>query len=133
MIETIARRSETMALGPAQIFIAPWGRAMGRVGDEDSPLTGRDAFVVHPLLLWEDAADDERMIAFGRSYREDLRPYATGNSYLNFIGDEGEARKRAAFGVRNHARLAAVKADWDPDNVFASNANVAPRRRAEAA
>ena len=55
-----------------------------------------------------------------------MAPWATGASYLNFLGDEGEDRVRAAFGARNHARLARVKAQWDPQNVFRSNQNVPP-------
>ena len=53
---------------------------------------------MHPLLLWDDPADDERMVALGRAYRDDLRPFATGATYLNFLGDEGADRVRA--GVR---------------------------------
>jgi hypothetical protein len=88
-------------------------------GAGHTPLQGREArFVCHPLLLWDDPADDERNIAFGRGYREDLRPFSTGAAYLNFIGDEGAARVRAAFGP-NYERLNRVKSDWDPDGVFA--------------
>ena len=38
--------------------------------------------------------------------------------YLNFIGDEGEDRIVAGYGRENYERLAAVKAEYDPDNVF---------------
>jgi hypothetical protein len=54
-----------------------------------------------------------------------MAPYATGASYLNFLGDEGDGRVHAAFGA-NHARLARMKARWDPRNVFCSNQNIAP-------
>ena len=53
--------------------------------------------MVHPLLLWEDAGDDERTIAYGRRWREVLAPYRTGATYLNFTGDEGADRVRAAL------------------------------------
>jgi FAD/FMN-containing dehydrogenase len=125
-IETIARRSEELPPGPAQLFIVAWGGAVARVSEDASPLAGRDAtFVVHPFALWEDAADDERMIAWARSFREDLREFATGAVYLNFIGDEGNARVRAGYGL-SYERLARVKADWDPENVFRASGNVAP-------
>ena len=81
--------------------------------------------MVHPLLLWEDPADDEAMFALGRGYREDLREHATGAVYLNFIGDEGGERVRAGYGD-SHERLARIKAEWDPGNVFNGNQNVRP-------
>ena len=94
-IEAIAARSEEMPPGPAQLFIVGWGGAVARVSEEASPLAGRDAaFVVHPFALWEDPADDERLIGWARAFRDDLRDFATGAVYLNFIGDEG-ARARA--------------------------------------
>ena len=80
---------------------------------------------MHPLLLWEDAADDERNIAYGRRWREVLAPYRTGATYLNFVGDEGADRVRAAYGP-HYERLARVKAGWDPDNVFRATGNVRP-------
>jgi FAD/FMN-containing dehydrogenase len=125
-IERIARRSEELPPGPAQLFIVAWGGAVARVSEDTSPLAGRDAtFVVHPFALWEDAADDERMIEWARAFRHDLRDFATGAVYLNFIGDEGDDRLRAGYGP-SYERLARVKADWDPENVFRASGNVAP-------
>ena len=126
-IAEIVRCAEQLPLGPAQILIAPWGGAVARVGSDESPMAGRDAgFVFHPLLLWEDPADDERMFALGRSCRDAMAPHATGDVYLNFVGDEGSRRTRAGFGEDNYARLARVKAKWDPDEVFRANRYVRP-------
>lgn len=125
-IEAISRRSEEIPASPSQLFIVPWGGAVARAGVETSPLAGRGtAFVVHPLLLWEDAADDARMIALGRAYREDLAPFASGAAYLNFLGDEGAERVRAGFEGDSYERLAAVKAKWDPKGVFSGNQSLA--------
>ena len=127
-IELIAARSEHIPAGPAQLFIVAWGGAVARSGAESSPLAGRDArFIVHPLFLWEDEADDERMIALGRGYRDDLGPFATGATYLNFIGAEGDERLRAGFEAGGRERLAGIKAEWDPDNVFRANHNIRPQ------
>jgi FAD/FMN-containing dehydrogenase len=80
--------------------------------------------------LWESADDDDANMAWGRGFRDALAPYATGGVYLNFIGDEGEDRIRAAFGEEKYSRLAAIKAKYDPDNVFRLNQNIRPVARA---
>jgi FAD/FMN-containing dehydrogenase len=134
-IDAIVARSERIPAGTASmLFIVGWGGAIARMGADHSPLSGRDTgFVVHPLFLWEDPADDAAMIELGRGYRHDLRDYASGEIYLNFVGDEGERRVRAGYGERNHDRLARVKSDWDPGNVFRANQNVRPAIAAAAA
>jgi FAD/FMN-containing dehydrogenase len=128
-IEAIARRGEEMPPGPAQLLVVGWGGAVAPASEADSPLAGRDAaFVVHPFALWPDARDDARMISWARAFRDDLRPFATGGVYLNFVGDEGDARVRAAYGPRNYERLARIKAEWDPENVLRATGNVPPAR-----
>ena len=46
--------------------------------------------------------------------------------YLNYIGDEGLHRVESSFGEKKYARLQAIKAEWDPDNVFRHNQNIKP-------
>jgi FAD/FMN-containing dehydrogenase len=124
-IDAIARRAEQLPPGPAQLFMVSWGGAVARVTEDESPLAGRDArFVVHPFALWDDPADDERLIAWARAFREDLAEYATGVTYLNFVGDEGPARVRSAYGPGSYERLSRIKAEWDPENVFKATGNV---------
>lgn len=113
--------------GPAQSFIVPWGGAVARASEDETPLAQRDAtWVVHPFALWEDPADDDAVIGWARAFRDDVRRFASGGVYLNFIGDEGADRVRAAFGAEKYHRLAAVKAQYDPDNVFRGNQNIIP-------
>ena len=111
-----------------QIFCVAWGGAVAR--NDDGPLAGRDArFAVHPLMLWEDPADDERVMAWGRRFRDAVSKHATGVSYLNFTGDEEPARVRAQYRPGAGDRLARIKAAWDPENVFRAVGNVAPASR----
>lgn len=103
---------------PTQHILFPWGGAVAG-GAAESPLANREApWVVHPLTVWEDPADDERAIAWTRELCAAMRPWATGATYLNFVGDEGEERIVAGYGRENYARLAAVKAEYDPEGVF---------------
>ena len=52
--------------------------------------------------------------------------HSNGSAYVNFLGDEGEARVRAAFGAEKYARLATIKREYDPENRFRHNQNIAP-------
>lgn len=111
---------------PSQQLLVPWGGAVAR-GADRWPLPHRKAaWVVHPFGVWEDAADDERGIAWARNACADLKPWSTGAVYLNFIGDEGHDRVVAGFGQENYDRLARVKGEFDPGNVFHLNHNILP-------
>ena len=105
---------------------------MGRwraCADDATPLTKRDAtWISHPFALWEDPADTDASIAWARNFRRDIGRYANGGVYLNFIGNEGQDRVRSAFGDAKYTRLADIKAEWDPTNVFRGNQNIEPAR-----
>jgi FAD/FMN-containing dehydrogenase len=47
-------------------------------------------------------------------------------AYVNFVGDEGEERIRAAYPGSTWDRLAAIKARYDPTNLFRLNQNIPP-------
>lgn len=111
----------------SQQLLLPWGGAVARVPEDATPMTHRDAaWVSHPFAMWEDPALDETAMSWARGFRRDIAAHASGGVYLNFIGDEGEDRIRAAYGPEKYARLAALKAEWDPENVFRGNQNIRP-------
>jgi FAD/FMN-containing dehydrogenase len=117
-IERLLERAGELPAGPSQLFIVAWGGAVADVGPDHSPLGGRTArFIVHPLLLWEDPADDERLRRLCAAFRTDMQPWSIGAAYPNFLGAEGATRMRSAFGD-SIGRLAAVKDAYDPEGVF---------------
>jgi FAD/FMN-containing dehydrogenase len=127
VVELVHARAVEMPGSAPQIFCVAWGGAVARPATDSSPLAGRDArFIVHPLMLWDDPADDERVIAWGRHFRDALRDHATGTAYLNFTGEDGGSRVRAQFDAASYRRLAQIKRQWDPGNVFHAVAYVPP-------
>jgi len=111
----------------SQQALFAWGGAVARVPEDATPLTKRSSpWITHPFAVWEDRADSGRNIEWARSFRRDIARYATGGVWLNFIGDEGEDRVRAAYGEQKYRRLAAIKGEWDPGNVFRGNQNIKP-------
>jgi FAD/FMN-containing dehydrogenase len=59
----------------------------------------------------------------------DMEEFSDGSRYLNFAGfqEEGDRLIRDAFGPQ-YARLAQLKAKYDPHNLFSRNQNVKPAR-----
>jgi FAD/FMN-containing dehydrogenase len=110
-----------MHLGGAARRAAP---GMSAVGHRDAE------YVVNVQASWEDPAADERHVGWARAFDADLRPYSVG-TYVNFLTeDEVRDPARPAYDPAIYARLAAVKAAYDPDNVFRLNRNVAPSKAA---
>lgn len=111
----------------SQQILLPWGGEVARVHEEATALTNRDvSWITHPFAVWEDEADSDNNIDWARSFRRDISQFATGGVYLNFIGDEGEDRVKAAYGEAKYKRLSAIKGEWDPKNVFRGNQNIRP-------
>lgn len=102
------------------------GGAIGDLPDRATAYSARDAaYAVNINGVAEDPGRDGEVTAWTRALFDALAPHATGGVYVNFVGNEGEDRVRAAYGAAYH-RLAEIKARWDPDNVFHANQNVMP-------
>jgi hypothetical protein len=101
---------------------------MARVGADETAFPHRDKRYLTLLVgLWMDPAED-------RVPHEDwteglwtkIRHDADG-VYVNFLENEGDERIREAYGDSNLARLAWIKAKYDPDNFFCYNQNIRPQ------
>ena len=73
------------------------------------------------------ASPDEAPVheAWLDAFAESLRG-ENDDAYVNFLGDEGPERVRAAYPGETWKRLREVKRRYDPDNVFRVNHNVPP-------
>ncbi|MGW8885478.1 FAD-binding oxidoreductase [Streptomyces sp. NPDC055749] len=126
-VEVFCARADDMPMPSAtQHVLFPMGGAVSRNTD-GYPLPWRSApWAVHPFGVWESPSDDARAKQWVRDVRADMRPWSGGAVYLNFIGNEGSSRVVEGVGAENYARLSAVKARYDPGNVFRLNHNIQP-------
>jgi FAD/FMN-containing dehydrogenase len=124
----VAAASEEMPGTDAelQILFEPVHGAASRVPEDSTAFPFRSAqFNISGLSIWDDPALDEEMIDRARVVRERLSPLSRGG-YLNYSMDDARDSVATTFGAARWARLRAVKAKWDPDNVFRFNHNIPP-------
>ena len=58
-----------------------------------------------------------RQHAWQQSFWRSMRPYASGQAYQNYIDPDLADWRQAYYGA-NYARLARIKAAYDPDRLF---------------
>ena len=127
-IERLIAHAQSAPSDESTIDVWYQGGAMSRVGPTETAFGDRSA----PVLIgveanWEEARDDAANVAWARECVEDLGRFSGGGSYLNFPGflEEGDQQLRDAFGG-NYERLAALKREYDPTNLFRVNQNIKP-------
>ena len=111
----------------SMIHLYQLGGAVARIDGDSAAYAHRSApYVASIIAAWMDPSEDATAhVDWTRRYWSRLRPHAAG-TYVNFLGDEGADRVRDAYGDDKYARLAAVKAAFDPTNLFRLNHNVEP-------
>jgi FAD/FMN-containing dehydrogenase len=100
--------------------------AAGRVDTSATAFPHRgDRYDCLILSQWPDRADSEENLAWTSELFDALDPFLATGVYVNNLGDEGEQRVKQAYGPNYH-RLAALKAKYDPTNLFQHNQNIKP-------
>ena len=113
--------------GWATVSITALGGAIGRVPEDATAYAGRDAaFDLSADSSWEDAALDQANADWCRRALAIVEPDRTLGAYPNGNADAGPEESRRIYGDAKLARLAALKREWDPENVFHVNPNVKP-------
>ena len=103
--------------------------AYSTAGNDDTAFGGsRAAGYVFNI---EAAAPNRELYEADRTWVRDfwdaMRPHATGSGgYINFMVEADDDRVRASYGEAKYQRLARLKAEYDPENVFHLNANIRP-------
>lgn len=108
------------------VMLEQFGGAVSRVAPDATAFPHRDSeYNLAIISRWEEPKDAEGNIAWTRSLHQAVGPLAKG-VYVNYLGEEGEDRIRAAYGAETYDRLARLKQQYDPTNLFRLNQNIKP-------
>jgi FAD/FMN-containing dehydrogenase len=124
-VAAVLQRAALAGRGFGEILMGLSNGVAARTGMTETayPLrgTGLSALLSAAWTRHEDRARAEQWIA---EYGAALRPWAR-RAYVNYIAPSPPARIREIYGV-NYPRLAQIKAQYDPMNLFRSNQNILP-------
>jgi FAD/FMN-containing dehydrogenase len=117
-------QASTASMVVAQLRVL--GGAMARVPAEATAFAHRKSrIMVNVAALYEKPDEKPTHEVWANDFAAVLRQ-GDGGAYVNFLGDEGEARIRAAYPGQTWDRLRSIKARYDPTNLFRLNQNIPP-------
>ncbi len=109
------------------IVLVAMGGALARVAARETAFAFRDAqHALEVLPAWAEGENPRVHLDWMHSVRAAAASASLGAGYVNFLGDEGPERVRAAYGPDTYERLAALKQAVDPCNRFRFNQNIPP-------
>ena len=122
ILEHIQASNAMMAVTQLRLL----GGAMARVPVDATAFAHRKSRIMaNVAALYQQPGEKATHEAWAADFAAALRQSDTG-AYANFLGDEGEARVRAAYPGTTWDRLATIKAQYDPTNLFRLNQNIPP-------
>ena len=124
-IDTIVTFSEAITSPHTIVPLFQLGGASGRVAEDATAYSHRDAaYALNCNASWIEG-DSEPHMQWARDFSTAVQPFSSG-VYVNFLGDEGEERAKAAYGATKYERLVALKNKYDSTNFFRVNQNIKP-------
>ena len=122
ILDRLQSSSASMAVAQLRVL----GGSMARVPVDATAFAHRNSrIMVNIAALYENPEEKAMHEAWVADFASALLQSDQG-AYVNFLGDEGEARIRAAYPGSTWDRLVAVKARYDPTNLFRLNQNIVP-------
>jgi FAD/FMN-containing dehydrogenase len=129
VIDVALEHGARMPSPMSQIHFHQMGGAVGRVAPDASAFSGRAAgYTYNVISTWTEPGEDAHHIEANRELAAALAPLSGIGAYVNFLSDAGGDRVRAAYGDALYDRLARLKREYDPANLFSRNQNIRPAR-----
>ena len=130
MLAKVMEHAARITSPHSAVIVFQLGGAVGSRPNDHSAVGNRDAAaVLNITAAWDKKEEDPTHVEWARSTWRDMRRFSTGGTYVNFLTEEETGERVAAAYGKNLARLAEIKARWDPTNLFRMNKNVAPAAR----
>jgi hypothetical protein len=127
LIDTIVDHYAPASYDHQTILIEHMGGAMGRIAPDATAFPHRqDELALSFDAGWREPEGEDSARGWVRNLWDAVQPFTNGNAYVGYLGSEGTARVRAAYGT-NYERLSRIKAVYDPANVFRFNQNILPK------
>lgn len=127
IISTALDHGAALTSPMSQLHFHQMGGAVGRVGTATSSFSGRAAGYTYNLIgTWVEPAEDATHIDQIRNIGSALHPHSMPSRYVNFDSEIEPDRVRGAYGDDIYDRLARLKRQYDPGNLFRRNQNVRP-------
>jgi FAD/FMN-containing dehydrogenase len=125
-LDALVDRFNAITSPLSALLIEQFGGAVARVPADGTAFAQRDAmFNLAIVSRWTDAATAATHTDWARQTSAAIQPFASGGVYVNYLGEEGTDRIKAAYGPK-YEKLVAVKRKYDPNNLFRVNQNIQP-------
>ena len=121
MVDALAEASADRSSPMSAIVLTQMGASVKAVPEDATAFPGRNAqWLVHPLAMWADPADDQRETEWIRRTRARLAPFQGMGTYLNTDSAQGDREQvHQTYGASKAARIARLRRKYDPDGLFA--------------
>ena len=125
-LDALVDRFRAITSPLSALLIEQFGGAVARVSADETAFAQRDAlFNLAIISRWAEPASAATHTDWARQTSAAMQPFTSGGVYVNYLGEEGADRIKAAYGPK-YEKLVAVKKKYDPNNLFRVNQNIKP-------
>jgi len=125
MLEYLQASTGSMAVAQLRVL----GGAMVRVPVDATAFAHRNSRIMVNLATLYERPEEKATHESWVDNATAAVQQSDHGTYVNFLGDEGEERIRAAYPGGTWDRLRAIKAQYDPTNLFRLNQNIPPKKK----